>query len=84
MSPVLSYWLEVVDRAARTWCQAFAAVLLTANGIGLGQVDWRQAASIAGVAALASIGTSIGTKGFGVSTNTPSLLLNRSRGRHHR
>ena len=66
----LSYLKAVVERAAKTFCQTLVA------SIGVGATDmlsvgWKQALSVAGMATLLSVLTSIGSAGFG--NDGPSL-----------
>lgn len=60
------------ERAAKTFCQALAAALL-AGGTGLLEVGWMQALSMAGMATLLSVLTSIGSSQVG-GTGSPSAL----------
>ena len=65
-----SFALAVLERAVKTFAQA-AAALLTASGIGLLDADWLQILSVAGMAAVVSVLTSVGT---GAATDgSPSL-----------
>lgn len=65
-----AYVLAVLERAVKTFCQTLAA-LLGVDGLDLLSVDWKQALSAAGLAALLSILTSIASGGFG--NDGPSL-----------
>jgi hypothetical protein len=62
---------QVVERAVKTAAQA-ALALLTANQTGLLDVDWAAVASVAGLAALASVLTSLVS--FGGQPDSPSLV----------
>lgn len=65
-----TFALAVIERAVKTFAQA-AAALLTASGIGLLDADWLQILSVAGMAAVVSVLTSVGT---GAATDgSPSL-----------
>lgn len=65
-----AFWVAAFERAVKTFAQA-AVALLTADATGLLGVDWGQTASVAGLAALVSVLTSIASSGAG---NTgPSL-----------
>ena len=65
-----AFLLAVIERAVKTFAQA-AAALLTASGIGLLDADWLQILSVAGMAAVVSVLTSVGT---GAATDgSPSL-----------
>ncbi len=55
-----TFALAVLERALKTFAQS-AAALLTASGIGLLNADWIQILSVAGMAAVVSLLTSIGT-----------------------
>lgn len=84
----LSYWLDVADRATRTFAQT-AAGMLGAQALGVLDVDWQGIASVSAVAALASVLSSIGARGFGADATTASLVPNISArpipsGRHAR
>lgn len=67
-----SFWKQALERAIKTAAQA-AAALLTANGTGLLDVNWSVIGSVAGLAALASILTSIVTSGVG-EKDSPSAV----------
>ena len=56
------FWLAVFERAVKTFCQA-AVALLIGDGIGITDVNWASVASIAGLATVVSILTSIATAG---------------------
>jgi hypothetical protein len=73
----LSYWLDVADRATRTAAQT-AAGMLGAQALGVLEVDWQGIASVSAVAALASVLSSIGARGFGADTTTASIVPNIS------
>lgn len=65
-----TFALAVIERAVKTFAQA-AAALLTASGFGLLDADWLQILSVAGMAAVVSVLTSVGT---GAATDgSPSL-----------
>ena len=53
-----AFWMSTVERAVKTLAQT-AAALITADATGLLNVDWPQTGSVAGLAALLSILTSI-------------------------
>lgn len=66
-----AFWLAAGERAVRTFAQA----LLAAIGVGavaFEQVDWPLALSVAGVAALTSVLTSMVAANFG-PTEGPSF-----------
>ncbi|QIK62330.1 holin [Leucobacter viscericola] len=66
------FWLDVFERAVKTFAQA-AVALLTAGATGLLGIDWLQLFSVAGLAALVSILTSVGSDYVG-DRGTPSLV----------
>lgn len=53
-----SFWADTAVRAIKTFAQA-AVALLGANSIGLLDVDWVNLVSVAGLAAVASLLTSV-------------------------
>jgi hypothetical protein len=65
----LAFWKAVFERAVKTFAQSLLSVIAV-TGIGFGDVDWSASFSIAGVATLASVLTSIisnGVNGLGPS-----------------
>lgn len=76
-----SFWLDVVDRAARTFAQTLVPVL-AADGANLLSLDWPTSLGLAGTAALLSVLTSIASAGIG-QAGTPSLV-DVAPGRHAR
>jgi hypothetical protein len=58
-----AFWKGATERAIKTAAQSLLAVL-GVTGIGFGDVDWTASLSVAGVAALASVLTSIVNPGF--------------------
>lgn len=54
----LSFWRDAAERALRTAAQS-ALATLGVDGLGLLNVDWGGTASVAGLAALASVLTSV-------------------------
>ncbi len=56
------FWLDALDRAIATFAQSGVAVL-TADSAGLLNVDWVQTASVAGLAALVSVLTTVAFRG---------------------
>jgi hypothetical protein len=67
-----SFWTAAVERAVKTAAQALVA-LLGAEGLGLHTAPWGTAVSIAGLAAVLSVLTSIASAGAG-DPDTPSLV----------
>ena len=65
-----SFWTDACERAVKTVAQTSVA-LLVGNSSGLLAVDWVQVASVAGLAGLVSILTSVGS-GY-VGDDSPSL-----------
>lgn len=62
-----TFWKDTAERAVKTFAQSFVASLAVATG--LLNVDWVNALSIAGLAAVISVGTSVsGIKAGEVST----------------
>lgn len=59
------FWVATAERAVKTAAQA-AAAMLVAAGTGLLDTDWVAAASVAGMAAVLSVLTSVGSAGVGV------------------
>jgi hypothetical protein len=77
-----AFWKATFERMIRTFAQAVVA-LLSGDGLGLVDVDWGQAFSIGGLAAVAALLTAIvtsgGTEGPGVTetvarTSSPRRL----------
>jgi hypothetical protein len=60
----LAFWKAAFERAVKTFAQALVAVM-TADGFGLLDADWPARLSAAGLAALLSLLTSIGSAGAG-------------------
>lgn len=58
------YWIDTTDRAVATFAQA-AVGALTATTTGLLDLDWVQVVSVAGLAALVSVLTSVAFRGRG-------------------
>ena len=56
------FWVDTFDRAVSTFAQSSIAIL-TANSVGLLDVDWAQLASVSGLAAAVSALTSIAFRG---------------------
>ena len=58
------FWKAAGERAVKTFAQT-AAALLVAAGTGLLDSDWQTTGSVAGMAALLSVLTSVGSAGMG-------------------
>jgi hypothetical protein len=67
----VAFWKAAAERALKTFAQAFAAFLV-ADATGILDIDWVKGASIAGLATLLSVLTSIGSDAM-TSTSGPSL-----------
>lgn len=66
------FWIDAVERSVKTVAQTIVA-LLTADGVlGLFSVNWEEMLSVAGLAGLVSILTSIASAGSG---NSASLVV---------
>ncbi len=59
-----AFGLATLERAVKTLCQTWAALLL-ADGTGLLNTDWEASLSVAGMAAVISILTSVGSNSVG-------------------
>jgi len=69
-----TFWIDAAERAVKTFAQSAVATLLASNVLGLISVDFGQLASIAGLATLISVLTSIGSAGTG-NSNSASLVV---------
>ncbi|MGH9252319.1 MAG: holin [Acidimicrobiales bacterium] len=67
-----TFWKAAFERAVRTFAQAYAALLVADPVVGAVEFDWLDSAAVSGLAALASLLTSIGA-GVLTSSNGPSL-----------
>lgn len=65
----INFWKAAAERAIKTFAQTFGAFLLV--GAGIGDVNWLAALSVAGVATLASLVTSIASAA--ATDGSPSL-----------
>lgn len=65
------FWKSTFERLIKTFAQT-AAGLLTGDGLGILDVNWTVVLSVAGLAAIYSLLTSIGSAPFS-DTGTPSL-----------
>ena len=66
------FWKQAVERAIKTFAQAAIAVI-TGNELGMLAVDWIKVISVAGLAAVISVLTSLGSEAI-TRTATPSLV----------
>lgn len=60
-----TFWKDALERAIKTTAQT-AAGLIGADGLGVVDVDWWGVASVAGLAMVLSILTSVGSAPIGV------------------
>lgn len=77
----LAFWIATGERAARTFAQT-AAGLLVGDGLGLLAVDWISVGSVAGLAAVVSVLTSVAAAG--ATNGSPSLVRSEvlDKGKH--
>jgi hypothetical protein len=68
-----TFWVATLERGLKTFGQAFAAVL-TAGATGLLDVGWIQALSVAGLATVVSVATSLGSARISGDDDSPSLV----------
>ena len=66
------FWKDAFERAVKTIAQSAVAIL--ALSTGLIDVSWMDAASVAGLAGLVSLLTSVGSAGVG-SSESASLVV---------
>jgi hypothetical protein len=66
------FWKDAFERAVKTFAQSGVAILALATG--LLDVSWTQGLSTAGLAALISLLTSVGSAGVG-SSESASLVV---------
>lgn len=59
-----AFWKATIERMVRTFAQAVLGVI-SADGLGVLDVDWGQAFSIGGLAAVLALLTAIGASGAG-------------------
>ena len=71
MLTTAAFWKAAAERAVKTVAQS-AVALIAANATGLLDIDWLQLGSVAGLAGLVSILTSIGSDAITNGTG-PSL-----------
>src|SRR5262245_32393781 len=70
-----SFWAQAAERAVKTFAQA-AIALLTGEGLGLLSVNWQNVLSVAGLAALVSVLTSVSSGPFS-QNGSPNLVRPR-------
>jgi hypothetical protein len=71
-----TFWLEALERAVKTFAQA-ALALLTGSGLGLFTINWVNVLSVAGLAGVVSVLTSIASGPF--TGGSPDLLKAKGR-----
>lgn len=77
-----SFWKGATERALKTLMQTFVAVLIASAGAdavgvtaGLGDADWLTALSVAALAAVLSLATSIGNADFTAGPSEPTQRI---------
>lgn len=68
----VEFWRQTAERAVRTLAQVLLSLIVVGE-TGFLDVDWVQALSVAGLAALASVLMSVSATGFG-DEGTPSYV----------
>ena len=68
-----TYVLDVTERAVKTAAQSAVGVL-SAGALGVLDVDWAAVGSVAFLAGIVSVLTSIGSTGFGRGNGTASIV----------
>lgn len=58
------FWVDALERAIKTFCQTLAATL-TVSTTEILNIDWTGALAVAGLAALVSVLTSVGSYKLG-------------------
>jgi hypothetical protein len=73
-----AFWQDTFERAAKTFAQTFAPLLISSNTVGgLLEINWIGALSAAAVAALISVLMSIGTaklRNEAVASLVPAII----------
>lgn len=72
----LAFWKATGERALRTFAQSVLA-LITGDGLGVLDVDWGQAASVGGLAAIAAVLTAIVTSGGPAGPGVTETVVTR-------
>jgi len=67
------FWKQTAERAVKTFAQA-AIALLTGDGMGLLDINFGNVLSVAGLAAVVSLFTSIVSANIGPDQNSPSVV----------
>lgn len=73
-----TFWKDTAERAVKTFAQSFGAVLI-ASGTGLLDVDWINALSVAGLATVISVATSVGGIKAGDVSTAGYIKLNKEK-----
>lgn len=68
-----AFWFQSAERAIKTAAQT-AAGLISANGLGVLDVDWSQMGSVTALALLYSLLTSVGGVNLGAKKGSPDLV----------
>lgn len=68
----VDFWKQAGERAVRTFAQVLLSMIVVGE-TGFLNVDWVQALSVSGLAALASVLMSVSATGFG-DEGTPSYV----------
>lgn len=67
-----TFWTQAAERAVKTFAQA-AIALLTGQGMGLLDINWKHVGSVAALAAVISVLTSVASGSFS-RNGTPNLI----------
>lgn len=54
-----AFWTGALERAVKTFAQAFLATLIASEVVGVLDVDWKQSVGVAALATLMSVLTSV-------------------------
>lgn len=68
-----SFWVDAIERSIKTVAQVSAAMLTADGVIGILDVNWKVSLSVAGLAGVISILTSIGSAQI-TQTNSASIV----------
>lgn len=79
LSPYLTkaFWSGALERAVKTFAQVLAAGLVADDVLGVLDVDWTAGLSVAGLAAIVSVLTSVASAQLVGPTGSPSLVQDR-------
>lgn len=70
------FWQNALERAIKTAAQTAVALLLVSTTTGVLDVDWQQTASVAALAAIVSVLTSVAGRDIG-KPGDPSLVSDK-------